>query len=146
MEIKTAKEIINDAIKAGRKAGQEHNPTPMVVEMHTDQLDDSSPVEQSWNVPDGVCGFAWVIIRCKSSMNRSFINALKKAGLVWTDPYTYGPEAKGTILKRDSYYGGYCYWVSDFNQSMERKEKFAHAFSEVLEKYGIESTPISRLD
>ena len=35
-------------------------PNPMIVQQHANVLDDNSPVQQSWLVNSGVCGFGWV--------------------------------------------------------------------------------------
>ena len=92
-----------------------HTPTPMVVESHVNQMDDGSPVDQRWFVGEGMCGFAWVNVK---PGNHSFANWLKAHGLG----------------KRDSYYGGVTIWVSDFNQSVERKEKYARTLANHLNR------------
>ena len=75
-------------------------------------------------VNDGVCGFASVIIK-----DIKFANALKKMG-----------------LGRKNYGGGYALSVSDFNQSLTRKEAYAHAFAKVLNDNGITAYTDSRMD
>jgi hypothetical protein len=37
-------------------------------------------------------------------------------------------------------------WVSDFNQSHQRKQAYAHAYAEALRAAGIEAFADSRLD
>ena len=44
---------------------------------------------------------------------------------------------KNNIGRKDSYYGGWTVWVSDFGQSIARKENYARAFAKVLGDYGI---------
>lgn len=134
----SAKKIYEDAVKAGEEALSRCKPQPMVVCQHSNMVDDSSPVEQSWFVEGGVCGFAWITVGCKSGKARQFINALKKAG--------YAGDDVGLPFGKDSYYGGYKYWVGYGGQSMERKIAFANAFAKVLEKNGIECCVDSRMD
>jgi len=80
-----------------------------------------------YDMPDGLCGFAWVNIK---PGNGKFAKWLKQHSLA----------------RPDSYYGGVCHWVSRYNQSYERKLAYASAFSEVLNKHGIRAYPGSRLD
>lgn len=116
------------AHEAGMAAGQACTPTPMVVQQHASPLDDSSPVTQQWHVPDGACGFAWVKI---GDARQPFCRWLKRTGKV-----------------RDrSYGGGYSIWVSEFGQSIARKEAYARAFAKVLQEGGIQRVYAdSRLD
>lgn len=119
--------IWDEAYQAGIKAGQDCKPIGMRVMEHANPLDDNSPVVQSWDIPDGVCGFAWIVVR---PGNCGFAKWAKK-----------NKDA------RPEYGGGTCvYWVGEFNQSMQRKEAFANAFAEVLNKYGINASPRSRMD
>ena len=50
------------------------------------------------------------------------------------------------IGRKDSYYGGHTIWVSDFGQSVTRKENYARAFAKVLGDNGITAYNMSRLD
>lgn len=54
------REAHRKALAAAAQAALDVIPAPMVVAQHTDQLDDSSPVKQSWYVSEGACGFGWV--------------------------------------------------------------------------------------
>lgn len=99
----------------------------MIVRQHENMLDDSSPVEKQWFVPSGVCGFAWVIIKPGTS---SFAKWL----------------VKNEHARPDNYYGGVCHYVSEFGQSMEKKEAYAHAFAQVLSGAGIRAYSNSRMD
>ena len=120
--------IWEEALGAGLEAGAKHTPTPMIVVQHADPFrDKSSIVKQYPPVMGGVCGFAWVSVKPGTS---SFARWLKAAGLA----------------RADSYYGGVTYWVSLYNQSMERKEAHAQAMAEVLRKYGIKAYAQSRMD
>lgn len=67
--------------------------------------------EQTWTIPDGLCGFAWV----KFMGRHPLINYLKKRGLI-----------------RKSYPTGYDYWISDYRQSHARKARFAEVLAEQL--------------
>lgn len=109
---KQFKEIVKKAHQAGCSAAQAAQPVPMVVHQHENVLDDYSPIQQSWNVSEGVCGFAWINV---SPGNTSFSHYLKK---------NHGAQK--------SYYGGLEIWVSEYGQSMTRKEAYASAFANVL--------------
>lgn len=100
------------AVEAGKAAGLAKVPQPMMVSEHANPLNDASPVKRAWLVESGVCGFAWVSV---SPGNSSFAKWLVKSKLA-----------------RKSYYGGVEISVSDFGQSMERKEACASAMAEVL--------------
>ena len=77
--------------------------------------------------PEGACGFAWVKIK---PARAKFVSYLKKAGIGDTDRS----------------YGGYIIWISEFGQSMSRKEAYAKTFSEVLNENGINAQAMSRMD
>ena len=111
--------LYNRAHEAGMAAGNATTPRPMVVS--------ESRSGQSWYVEDGLCGFAWVTV---FPGNSSFAHWLKK-----------NKDA------RKEYGGGVCAkWVSEFNQSVARKEAYAHAFAKVLREAGIKAYSGSRLD
>jgi hypothetical protein len=119
--------IMEEAISAGLKAGEEVIPVPMHVVQRANPLDDNSPIIQRYEpIMDGVCGFAWVNVKPGTS---SFARWLSKNG-----------------LGHKSYYGGVDIWISDHSQSMTRKECHARAFAEVLRGYGIEAHSMSRID
>lgn len=77
-------------------------------------------------IADGACGFAWITIRPGNSRAARF--AVKHHGA------------------HKAYNGGVQVWVSEFNQSMARKEAYARAYSMVLESAGIKAYPGSRMD
>jgi hypothetical protein len=110
------------AHEAGTRAGEACNPRPMVV-TYTDR----NGVVQKEFVADGVCGFAWIRIR---PANSSFALWLKKTGKV----------------SGRAYGGGVDIWVSQFDQSCQRKEAYARAFADVLNANGIKASAQSRLD
>ena len=115
-----------EANKAGIAAANALTPTPMVVEQHANQLDDTSPVTKQWTVPSGVCGFAWVNIRPATT---SFARWLKKEGIV-----------------RKSYYGGIDISIMAYGQSMEKKSAHAHAMADYLSDHGITAYANERMD
>jgi len=117
--------IYKEAHEAGLAAVEVCTPTPMVVQQHANMLDDNSPVAKQWFVPDGPCGFSWI----------HFAGNTK-----------WGRWAKKNAHARAAYGGGLQIWVSAFNQSIQRKEAYAHAFAKVLNKYGIQAYANSRLD
>ena len=102
---------------AGIEAGRQCRPIPMVVCTATGQ-----PIEQ---IDDGACGFAWVAFAGNTAWGRW----AKKAGLA-----------------RSHYPSGLCVWVSEFGQSVDRKEAYAAAYAQTLRNAGIEAHAGSRLD
>ena len=129
--------ILEMAEKAGMEAHEAKIPVPMIVQQHSNVLDDNSPVLKEYHVSEGFCGFAWIVIPYKGE-GIKFINALKKKGLAG--------DSHKCKLSKDSYYGGYSYWVSTMTQSLERKEAFAREFSRVLQENGINCYTNSRMD
>jgi hypothetical protein len=118
--------LVTKAHAAGMAAGDAAQPTAMVVSEHANALDDASPVRKQWYVADGVCGFAWVTIRPGTS---SFARWMVKHGHA-----------------RKAYGGGISTWVSQFGQSMQRKQAYAAAFAKVLSEAGINAYADSRMD
>lgn len=116
------------ADKAGREAVAAMTPVPMLVgsakSLFSNELDYSKPVEY---VADGVCGFAWVMVRPGTS---AFARWLKATGRAHAD----------------SYRGGVSVWVSDYNQSMQRKEAYARAMARVFADAGVRAYADSRMD
>jgi hypothetical protein len=117
-------DLYNQAREAGLSAAQAAQVNPMIVNAHKNPLDANSEITQSYFVADGVCGFASVVIK-----NIKFANGLKKMN-----------------IGRKNYGGGYCISVQDFNQSLTRKEVYAHAFAEVLRANGVDAYVDSRMD
>lgn len=121
------RDLLSKAYAEGRKAGVEAFPTPMVVgqakSLTSREIDYSKPVEI---VDDGACGFAWVKIRPATT---PFARWLKKHGYA-----------------RPSWNGGLDIWISEFNQSVDRKYAMARAMAKVLTEAGITAYADSRLD
>ena len=119
--------LYKKAWAAGAEAANATVPTPMAFQNAlglNDGFDWNRPYEV---VADGACGFAWVKIR---PANSAFGRWLKKVGKV----------------KYASYGGGYDIWISDYNQSVQRKEAHAEAMAKVLQAAGIKAYAQSRLD
>ncbi len=79
----------------------------------------------SYYVSDGVCGFAEVVV---------------------SGTCAFGKWAKAHGLMRKHYPKGLSMWISDYNQSLQRKEAYAKAYTRVLVKHGIEAHYESRMD
>lgn len=118
-------EVYAEASKAGMAAAKLCVPTPMVVCEHANPLDDNSSIVHHATVMGGVCGFAWV----KFAGNTAFGRWAKKNGLA-----------------RKSYPQGLSIWISEFGQSMEKKQAYARAFVGVLRKHNIQAYAGSRMD
>ena len=114
------------AHSAGLAAALAATPPAMVVQRRSDPMDDTSPIEKEWIVPDGPCGFAWITV----PGNSSFARWRKKVGTADRD-----------------YYGGCCIKnVHEFNQSLIRKTAYAIAFARVLQDAGIPAHAHDRID
>lgn len=109
-------EIIDKAYKAGIEAGKNARPIPMYV------IDQGIPIDR---IDDGACGFAWIAFAGNTS---------------------FGKWAKKQGLARSHYPAGLCVWVTEFGQSVDRKEAFAGAYAKVLKDNGIDAYSGSRLD
>ncbi len=102
---------------AGIKAGRECRPIPMMVCTAA-----GVPIEC---VDDGACGFAWIAF----AGNTAFGRWAKKQGIA------------------DAHYpSGLSIWVTEFGQSVDRKESYAAAYARVLRDAGIDAYSGSRLD
>lgn len=119
-------DLYDKAHAAGVLAAGAKIPIPMIVQQHANPLNDNSPVTQQWQVDGGVCGFAWITVR---PGNSSFALWLKK-----------NKDAS------KSYRGGMEIWVSAYCQSMERKEAYAQAFTDILREAGLNAYAGSRMD
>jgi hypothetical protein len=114
--------LMSVAHQKGLEAGIAVNPKPMQV-VETDLA--GNPIGKVYHCNEGLCGFAYVSL---SKGNSSFALWAKKKGY-------FRKGYKDTVLS-----------VSLFNQSVERKESYANAFSQVLRNAGIECYSWSRLD
>ena len=99
----------------------------MRVVQRIDVLDDKSPAVQTWDVPDGVCGFAWVVVK--------------------PGTHSFAKWAAKNLDATKDYYGGVTVkWVGEFNQSMQRKIEYARAFASVLNKHNVPASVRDRID
>lgn len=110
--------MLDEAIAQGNAAGSAVTPRTMYIR--------DSFTGQTWEEPEGPCGFAWVSIFNQG--NTSFGRWLLKNGA------------------RKRYSGGLEFWVHGFNQSVERKEACAYAMARVFQAHGIQAYAESRLD
>ena len=116
----TVSDLLKKAEDAGLKAGLEVSTNPVTFkDVHSGQ---------TYDVAEGMCGFAWVNI---SPARGKFVNYLKKIGKGYT-----------------SYQGGYNVPAGgvELGQSITRKEAYAEAFAKVLQDWGIKCYVSSRLD
>ena len=123
----TPSQIYNEAYQAGLQALNVAQPTPMVVGSEThfnsNQIDYAKP---TYYVSDGVCGFAWIVVKPANSK--------------------FGKWLKANGYARPHYGGGLSIWVREGRQSLQLKEAFAYTFASVLSKYGIRAYADSRMD
>jgi hypothetical protein len=111
-----------NAVAAGMAAGQGAMPEPMVV---VGGVPGETP--KAWYVSEGACGFAWVNVK---PGNSSFAKWLVK-----------------NKFARKAYEGGVQIWVSQFNQSMARKEAYAEAMAAMFRNaLGVKAYAGSRMD
>lgn len=145
--------LLNSARIAGLEAVQKAQVVPMIVGEAVDLFSNKMRTDRpQYFVADGVCGFAWVkvITKMKSSwpnynrkLNVQFANWLKAQGKVDRMARKYDD----IMLPDDNAYnGGVDIWISVGDQSMQKKEAYAHAFAEVLCKAGIFAYAQSRMD
>ena len=116
----TVSDLLKKAEDAGLKAGLDVSTNPVTFkDVHSGQ---------TYDVAEGMCGFAWVNI---SPARGKFVNYLKKIGKGYT-----------------SYQGGYNVPAGgvELGQSITRKEAYAEAFAKVLKDWGIKCYVSSRLD
>lgn len=112
---------------AGLAAGAAVKPRPMIVRQDSILVNGEPALDRDYFVPEGACGFAWVVVRPGNA-----------------------PFAKWCRKNKASskhYYGGeQVKWVGEFEQSVERKCAYAYAFADVLQAAGIQAVADSRLD
>jgi hypothetical protein len=125
---KQFEELYAKADAAGRAAVEKATIVPMVVGTATslfgNEIDRSKP---TYFVADGPCGFAY--LHCRPSRG-GFSSWLKKNG----------------IGRYSEYNRSWCISVSQFNQSLQKKEAYAYAFAKVVSEAGINISVESRLD
>lgn len=120
------RELHSKAHQAGLTAGRAAIPVPMLVQEHLHPMDDTSPVIYEETVSDGICGFAWIIVR---PGNGSYAKWLRRA-----------------LSTRRGFEGGEQLTVFHFGQSLTRKDAYARAYAEVLSEAGVRAIPMSRAD
>jgi hypothetical protein len=131
MNINELKEIWEKAVDAGWTAYHACEPIGMQVRAGS----------VTYDVPDGVCGFAWVEFASKQI---KIMNMFVKLGICEPKNKTVDNVRMNYDIGR-KYGGGYSYWVGG-SQSMQRKEAFAKAMAQVLNDAGIRCYSGSRLD
>ena len=114
--------LFTQAVMAGNKAGEEAIPRPMIV---TGGI--LGGKKESWYVSEGMCGFAWVDVPDKTCELAQYM-------MIFERGYSDYPKVHAK------------YWVSEFNQSYERKLAYAKAMAKVFRDAGFEATYDSRLD
>lgn len=123
-------EIITEMAHVATLAYDNCEPTPMVVYEAEGLSDRPKENGKSWYVGDGVCGFAWLIVK---SGNSSFAR--------WCAKKNIGYKA---------YEGGWTIHPADLvpnaGQSYERKLAAMTAAASVLRNHGIDCHVASRLD
>jgi len=106
--------ILDEAEEAGRQANLNFNPVPMVVgtakDIFSNEIDYS---KETYFVADGVCGFAWISI---GAANHRFAKWLVQTGKA----------------RKDFDKGGIRISITQYNQSMQRKEIHAEAMAKVI--------------
>ncbi len=125
--MKDFRELYTKAWQAGVEAATGARVVAMTVQQRSNVLDNNSPVVQSWHVPDGVCGFAWIQFKGNSAFAK------------WC-------KAQPDIRLSNGYPTGKTIWISDYNQSMQRKEAHANAMAAVLRAGGVDCYAQSRMD
>ena len=124
--------LIRKAEAAAHQAGLDAVPTPMVVQQHSNVLNDTSPVVKEWYVGEGACGFGWVVIRPATS---GLVRYLREHG-----------------IGNKNYYGGWQVWSRAVDhrgyqtQSITRNYAWAQAYARVLKDAGFEAHASSRMD
>lgn len=117
--------LVGKAEVAGRIAALQAVPVPMVVGTAkglSDEIDYTKPI---YIDDEGPCGFAWIEFAGNTPFGR-WMKAHNKA--------------------RKGYPKGLVVWVSEFGQSITRKEAYAQAYAKVLQEAGIDAWANSRLD
>ena len=134
LDIETFKLVCEKAHAAGMKAVSKLNVIPMIVGSETHPFSGVMDMKkQTYFVADGVCGFAWVNVYPEFKGNTR--NGKDERKML---------EAAG--FHKNGYEKTYQLWISDFNQSIQKKETYARAYAEVLRENGFKSYAGSRLD
>jgi hypothetical protein len=133
-DTQTYKAICDKANAAGVAAVEKLQVVPMIVGQETGflsgKIDYSKP---TYYVEDGVCGFAWVDV---FPANKGNTRAGKEERQI----------LENAGFSKNDYTKTHQMWISDYNQSMQKKETYARAFAEVLRTNGIKAHSRSRMD
>ena len=133
-DIQTFTAICEKASQAGYAAVETARVVPMVLGQETSLfsgvIDETKP---TYFVEDGVCGFAWVSVKPENIGNTRLGKQERRA-----------LEAVG--FRKNDYEKTYLLRISDFNQSMQKKEAYADAYAKVLRGHGIRAYSGSRMD
>lgn len=108
--------VYAEAQAAGAKAGASVECVPMVI----------NGGGKTYHVPDGVCGFAGIVVKDARS--------------------SFAKWLKANDLARNNYEGGKYIPVHEYGQSLTRKEAHATAMAEVLRAHGVDCRADSRID
>lgn len=134
LELAPFKALCVQADAAGKAAVEKLQVVPMIVGEETSfmsgKIDYSKP---TYFVEDGVCGFAWIQVY-PSFKGNTVLGKQERKVL----------EALG--FRKNDYEKCYQKSVSDYNQSMQKKEAYATAFAKVLRDAGLKAYSSSRLD
>jgi hypothetical protein len=125
--------IRDKADAAGRDAVEKLRVIPMIVGQETYFGSGRMKPETIEYVESGVCGFAWVSVKPANKGNTRLGKEERKL-----------LETIG--FRKNEYEKCYQLWISDFNQSMQKKEAYASAYAKVLRENGIAAYSGSRLD
>ena len=122
--------LFQTAHNKGMQAGRGHRAEPMFVR--------NNDTGEQWQIDDGVCGFASVIVK---PARGKFVKFMKKY---------FGedvPRSQYEIaMCHKSYLGGLAIPCMKFGQSMEKKRAYCRAFANVLQDAGINAEVTSRMD
>ena len=122
--------LFQSAHNKGMQAGRGHRADPMFVR--------NSQTGEQWQIDDGVCGFASVIVK---PARGKFVSFMKKY---------FGDDAPRETYQiamcHKSYLGGLAIPCMKFGQSMEKKRAYCKAFANVLQDAGINAEVTSRMD
>ena len=132
--MKSFEMICNEATEAGKAAVEKLQVVPMIVGQGTSLFsNDIDRTKPTYYVADGVCGSAWVDV---FPANKGNTRAGKEERKIL--------ESAG--FRKNDYTKTHQLWISDYNQSMQKKETYARAFAEVLRTNGIKAHSRSRMD
>jgi hypothetical protein len=122
--------LLNQLAAIADVAYQLAQPTPMAVYETAGLSDAPKPGGRSWYVSEGVCGFAWVVIKPATS---SFAKYLAR------NEIGYKAYDGGWVLPMH-------YFIAGMSQSLERAEQAAYAVAQELRNNNINCFATSRMD